>query len=371
MTRQLPDCTAVDAAAAARADTVDLAQRTAQIMVAIAATYTKAAATYRRLAHQRGLDGGRFHQHAARLDQRAARARRFAECERDYSNRQLSLRLANSRANRTPAQRVSATGLSPVIAIRPEVVVDGPDHPHCVVLRLRGRLSLRSNARIRHAIAESLTGTGRVLIDLSGLPEVPTPLLTLFPAALAAAGGWPRARLVLFGGAPCTRGARFGPDHRNGAPSRGLRLGSGAAGATATAGTQAHRPACACQRRGYRQDVRARGLRSLVSAFQRKRDSPVGDHRVGVQCRRARPHAQPTHPHLYRNGVSGRGSRLLHLPSTDPPPTRRVRDAPRPRIAPRSRSSENLVRRPSSGWQDDLGRPRHRPAILDDSVLHS
>jgi hypothetical protein len=78
-----------------------------------------------------------------------------------------------------------------VIAIQPEVV-DGPDHPDRVVLRLRGRLSLRSNARIRHAIAESLADTGRVLIDLSGLRAVQTPLLTLFPAALAAAGGGPQ-----------------------------------------------------------------------------------------------------------------------------------------------------------------------------------
>ena len=197
---------AVDAAAAARGDTVDLARRTAQIMVAIAATYTRAAATYRCLAQQRGLDGGRFVQHAARLDQRAARAHRFAEEERDYCNRQLSPELATPRAARRSAQRVSATGLSPVIALHPEVV-EGLEHPECVVLRLGGRLSLRSNVRIRHALAESLADTGRVLIDLSGLREVQTPLLTLFPAALAAAGGWPAARLVLFGGGGPVRAA--------------------------------------------------------------------------------------------------------------------------------------------------------------------
>lgn len=195
--------TAVDAAAAARADTVELARRTAQIMVAIAATYTKAAATYRRLADQRGGDGERFVQHAVRLDRRAAWARRFAEDERDYCDRQLC---SDLRAARRPGQRVSGTGLSPVIAIHPEVV-DGPDHPNCVVLRFRGRLSLRSNARIRHAITESLAGTGRVLIDLSGLREVQTPLLTLFPEALAAAGGWPTARLVLFGAGRPVRAA--------------------------------------------------------------------------------------------------------------------------------------------------------------------
>lgn len=197
---------AVDAAAALRADTVDLARQTAQIMVAIATTYTQAAATYRHLAHQRGQDRWRFHQHAARLDRRAARARRFAEEEHDYSNRQLSPNLANPRANRTPSHRVSGTELSPVIAIQPEVV-DGPDHPDCVVLRLRGRLSLRSNARIRHCIVESLARAGRIVIDLSGLRDVQTPFLTLFPAALAAAGGWPSARLVLSGGGAPLRAA--------------------------------------------------------------------------------------------------------------------------------------------------------------------
>jgi len=207
MARQFVDDTAVDAAAALRVDTVDLARRTAQIMVAIATTYTKAATTYRRLADQRDQHSWRFHQHAARLDQRAAQARRFAQCELDYSNQQLSPNRAHPRANRAPAHRLSATKLSPVIAIQPEVVVNGHDHPDCVVLRLRGRLSLRSNARIRHAIAESLAGAGRVLIDLSGLRNVQTSLLRLFPAALAAAGGWPSARLVLFGAGGPVRAA--------------------------------------------------------------------------------------------------------------------------------------------------------------------
>ncbi|MBV9164470.1 MAG: ATP-binding protein [Pseudonocardiales bacterium] len=78
-----------------------------------------------------------------------------------------------------------------MIGIREE-----PDH---VILRLRGRLSLQNVPRVREATVKSLLGTGRVLIDLSRLRSSPTTFVTVFPAALAVAGGWPSARLVLFG----------------------------------------------------------------------------------------------------------------------------------------------------------------------------
>jgi anti-sigma regulatory factor (Ser/Thr protein kinase)/anti-anti-sigma regulatory factor len=80
-----------------------------------------------------------------------------------------------------------------------EVVVEIPDDLDCVVLQLRGRLSLRSTTRIRESIVKSLANNGRVLIDLSPLHCSHASFLTVFPAALAAAGGWPSARLVLFG----------------------------------------------------------------------------------------------------------------------------------------------------------------------------
>lgn len=96
---------------------------------------------------------------------------------------------------------------SPVIPLRYEVVVDGHNDVDCVVLRVRGRLSLASNAPVRESIAKSLIHTGRVLIDLSGLSFTQTSFLTVFPAALAAAGGWPSARLVLFGADPAMRSA--------------------------------------------------------------------------------------------------------------------------------------------------------------------
>lgn len=68
-----------------------------------------------------------------------------------------------------------------------------------VVIELRGCLHLRTVPRVREAAAKSLLGTGRVLIDLSGLRSAQAAFVTVFPTALAFAGGWPCARLVLFG----------------------------------------------------------------------------------------------------------------------------------------------------------------------------
>ena len=78
-----------------------------------------------------------------------------------------------------------------VIGVRQEL-----DH---VILRLRGWLSLRSIPRIREAAVKSLLDTGRVLIDLSRLRSTQAAFVTVFPTALAVSGGWPSARLVLFG----------------------------------------------------------------------------------------------------------------------------------------------------------------------------
>lgn len=74
-----------------------------------------------------------------------------------------------------------------------------------VVLRLAGRLSLRTVPRVRENTVKSLLGVGRVVIDVSGLHSSQAAFVTVFPAALAAAGGWPSARLVLFGAQPRLR----------------------------------------------------------------------------------------------------------------------------------------------------------------------
>ncbi|MFY9805668.1 MAG: ATP-binding protein [Pseudonocardiaceae bacterium] len=75
-------------------------------------------------------------------------------------------------------------------------VHQGLDH---VLIRLRGRLSLRNVPRIRETTVKTLLGTGRVVIDLSRLRSHQSAFVTVFPTALAVAGGWPAARLVLFG----------------------------------------------------------------------------------------------------------------------------------------------------------------------------
>jgi anti-sigma regulatory factor (Ser/Thr protein kinase)/anti-anti-sigma regulatory factor len=68
-----------------------------------------------------------------------------------------------------------------------------------VVIRLSGCLTLRNIPRVREAALKYLLGSGRVLIDVSSLRSLQTSFVTVFPAVLAVAGGWPSARLVLFG----------------------------------------------------------------------------------------------------------------------------------------------------------------------------
>lgn len=81
---------------------------------------------------------------------------------------------------------------------RPLVVdVDHRDDP--VVVRLRGCLTLREIPRVHEAAVKSLLDTGRVLIDLSRLRCRQPAFVTVFPTVLVVAGGWPSARLVLFG----------------------------------------------------------------------------------------------------------------------------------------------------------------------------
>ena len=72
-------------------------------------------------------------------------------------------------------------------------------HVDHVVLQPRGYLSRRTHPQIRDAVVTCLLNTGRALIDLSSLRCRQTALVTVFPTALALAGGWPAARLVIFG----------------------------------------------------------------------------------------------------------------------------------------------------------------------------
>jgi anti-sigma regulatory factor (Ser/Thr protein kinase) len=67
------------------------------------------------------------------------------------------------------------------------------------VVRLRGALTLVTVPRVRRLLDKLLRDPGAVVADLSGLDFGWKPALEIFPSALAAAGGWPTARLVLTG----------------------------------------------------------------------------------------------------------------------------------------------------------------------------
>jgi anti-sigma regulatory factor (Ser/Thr protein kinase) len=80
-----------------------------------------------------------------------------------------------------------------------DLVIGVHKHLNYVRLRLRGCLSLRNVPRVREVTVKSLLDSGRVLIDLSALRCTQLAFVTVFPTALAIAGGWPSARLVLYG----------------------------------------------------------------------------------------------------------------------------------------------------------------------------
>jgi anti-sigma regulatory factor (Ser/Thr protein kinase) len=70
------------------------------------------------------------------------------------------------------------------------------------LVRLHGELSLATSARVRTLIGKSLGDPGAAVVDLADLRVRWVPAAEVFPSSLAAAGGWPTARLVLTGAAP-------------------------------------------------------------------------------------------------------------------------------------------------------------------------
>src|SRR3954447_17587025 len=73
-----------------------------------------------------------------------------------------------------------------------------------VVLVVTGELGLRDVPLVRRSLEKVLADRGRVLVDLSGMTVGWRPAVDVFPLALAMSGGWPAARLVLFGAGPAT-----------------------------------------------------------------------------------------------------------------------------------------------------------------------
>lgn len=70
------------------------------------------------------------------------------------------------------------------------------------VVRLQGALSLATVPRVRSLLAKQLHDRGAVVVDLAEVELACAPAAEVFPSALAAAGGWPTARLVLTGAEP-------------------------------------------------------------------------------------------------------------------------------------------------------------------------
>jgi len=71
-------------------------------------------------------------------------------------------------------------------------------HEPCAVA-LWGELSLCTVGSVAKALTKLLLNHDGVMVDLAHLRVGWTPALQVFPTALASAGGWPSARLVLFG----------------------------------------------------------------------------------------------------------------------------------------------------------------------------
>lgn len=71
-----------------------------------------------------------------------------------------------------------------------------------VVAGLSGQLSLQTAAVARHALVELLSNASCVVADLSGLRLRDPESVAVFSAAVQQAGGWPRAKLALFGVGP-------------------------------------------------------------------------------------------------------------------------------------------------------------------------
>lgn len=81
--------------------------------------------------------------------------------------------------------------MSPELSVELEPTVD------YVVIRLGGHLSVRTAPEVRRAILKSLVELGRVVVDVTRLRLANIECVALLPGVVAAAGGWPTARLAV------------------------------------------------------------------------------------------------------------------------------------------------------------------------------
>ncbi|MFC5948112.1 ATP-binding protein [Pseudonocardia lutea] len=83
------------------------------------------------------------------------------------------------------------------------------------VLALDGVLGVRTAPELDRVLGKLLLDRGRLLVDVGRLGLSSTAVLAAFATTLAAAGGWPTARMVLFAaGGPVIEGMRQAGRHR-------------------------------------------------------------------------------------------------------------------------------------------------------------
>src|SRR3954452_237547 len=73
------------------------------------------------------------------------------------------------------------------------------DRDGVVMVQVVGVLSTSSSLTVSRTVRKHLLDRGRVLVDVSGMRVAWPPSVTVFPTVLASVGGWPGARMVLFG----------------------------------------------------------------------------------------------------------------------------------------------------------------------------
>ena len=110
-------------------------------------------------------------------------------------------------------------------------VAEGSD---CTVVTLSGPLSLRTVPQLTSELGKALGTRGCVVVDLTSLRLGWEPGVAVFADVLRHAGGWPGARMVLFGAdGELTAALRPGAGHPNRAAGRGSTGGVAAGAASA------------------------------------------------------------------------------------------------------------------------------------------
>ena len=107
-----------------------------------------------------------------------------------------------------PALPEDAPGGTPVVSTDPATgfVAELAQLRGYPAITLRGTLTLRSSATARGVLRKALADRGGLLVGVPDLRLDWPPGAALFPSVLSAAGGWPRARVVLV--APTSRCGR-------------------------------------------------------------------------------------------------------------------------------------------------------------------